>query len=121
MQRKGRCKCAAQRQMEYMPASASTGLSFPRIDQEGTRSADPRISDGDASPTGSSTPVCWRQCFRRKCRRVRLRPERYGEPADRAATPLARLSQLGQAGGEFWGWEGAKSESVQRCGFEIRL
>src|SRR5271166_2965756 len=34
---------------------------------------------------------------------------------------LARLSQLGQAGGEFWGWEGAKSESVQRCGFEIRL
>ena len=34
---------------------------------------------------------------------------------------LTRLSQLGQAGGEFWGWEGAKSESVQRCGFEIRL
>jgi hypothetical protein len=27
---------------------------------------------------------------------------------------LARLSQLGQAGGDFWGWEGAKSESVQR-------
>src|SRR5271165_6548729 len=36
-------------------------------------------------------------------------------------TVLTRLSQLGQAGGEFWGWEGAKSESVQRCGFEIRL
>jgi len=30
------------------------------------------------------------------------------------AAGLARLSQLGQAGGEFWGWEGAKSESVQR-------
>ncbi len=34
---------------------------------------------------------------------------------------LTRLSQLGQAGGEFWGWEGVKSESVQRWGFEIRL
>ncbi len=34
---------------------------------------------------------------------------------------LTRLSQLGQAGGEFWGWEGAKSESVQRRGFEIRV
>ena len=38
-----------------------------------------------------------------------------------ALEALTRLSQLGQAGGEFWGWEGAKSESVQRCGFEIRL
>ena len=27
---------------------------------------------------------------------------------------LARLSQLGQAGGEFWGWEGGKGESLQR-------
>ena len=34
---------------------------------------------------------------------------------------LTRLSQLGQAGGEFWGWKRAKSESVQRRDFEIRL
>ncbi len=26
---------------------------------------------------------------------------------------LARLSQLEQVGGEFWDWEGGKSESVQ--------
>ena len=30
-----------------------------------------------------------------------------------AVSTLARLSQLGQAGGDFGGWEGSKSESVQ--------
>ena len=39
---------------------------------------------------------------------------RFGVGRPIARRVLARLSQLGQAGGEFWGWEGAKSESVQR-------
>jgi hypothetical protein len=37
------------------------------------------------------------------------------------AGALARLSQPGQAGGEFWDREGEKRESVQRWGFEFRL
>jgi len=50
-----------------------------------------------------------------------ISPELLQAFAKKQEPLLTRLSQLGQAGGEFWGWEGAKSESVQRSGFEIRL
>jgi hypothetical protein len=44
------------------------------------------------------------------------------KPSKRAILPpLARLSQLEQAGDKVQGWEGGKRESVQWMGIEIRL
>src|SRR5271166_966068 len=88
-----------------------------------------RVRDGGRAaprrlilPTSPRNLLSGHDLARRRPRVVSFaRPPTPTRPHKKERGRLARLSQLGQAGGEFWGWEGAKSESVQRCGFEIRL